>query len=1392
MAIQIGKYKRPGIFIEEFDNSIITSPTVTGTSTFVAGFSKKGPVNTPVLVQTLADLERIFGSLDRTLERKGSFLHRTVAKLLESNQVYVMNLLSTSDTLDKIEYKSFSTRSDKSNDITREGAYRRFFDTTGFWKRDSESFINLASNDIGDDDRLLHFTNMSDKYVTIFAFKTRLTGYNRPLLDFYGSAEKVPLYVNQLDWASEYMIDLVAVGGDWTNYSQLSVDPRWSQYFTATGIDKTKLSDFVNDRGVNLLAYYEGLSLIPFFRDLNGRNIFIETIVNNDTDRTGLFCAFNMDKFEKDYPSLMVDLIGNNLVTTDGLVDQGIQSVDFLSYNANLIEFKGYQATPLDIPGGTDGQNVFALGASVSTLMQGFWGGEDRSANFHEEYINGVEFNSGLFVGTTTSISFAYDVTGVSILGYTPSESYFITNGTKVLVNDGVVNTYTFSFASSQYSTSATTQSYYSVAYLNSTTGNIEVAHSTVTGTFPSPSSTEDLVMNYFSFNVAGGYFVTSSIAIVDVGIKSSEDPSPLVFTFSGSPSASSTNMVVLYNGATISSVTASSGDLGTFITDISNGISGLFSGTFSFATFSATLTISAPGQLDLVNGDSFQFNLTVGSSSNITSTPLSNTFAGGVGVGYNPLVLVTDYSITQPTAGSIKLEFTDTAGSITSKNYEKYRRVRLFNKMYNYFESVDALKGTMIRDLNTQEKFSLENSSVVTQTLSQTSNKSFTLSLGLTATPSDILAGNLVFYKIDNELTLGQVGLETKNTVGVPTASGVVAKYSEFYQDFYNGQINTADYFHGNLLDPTSPVRLVLQNEGTFSYVIVTTGTDVDDTKKIYVPSSTLNLTSIQLTSANPVVVTDLIDPITATYYVPGTYDIYKTDGVDVVNEDLSDVKFIWDADKKHYLKMYLNSSENLFVNFTDSSLATSEPIDTTNDSQFEVWSNKLNYKQTIEIEQPAGYTQVANKILVKGSRYTEVKVGDFLEAQVDTTPVAGEKPRNLTRILSKRLYAADTTLVEITCDAAIEKYNIGGDLQTMRYTSIEDYVSTYKGISLKGFRMREASMPDGTEARQTAILNLIAKGTTLAKALTNKEAIDFRYVIDSFGLGLTERSKQQLVDLCGDRLDCFGFINMPSMKSFKNSTSPTFVNSEGVVQTSFIAQGGDPQSSPAFLYSFGDGRGVSSVGYFLPYLIVNDNGRPAEVPPAMFVANTYLRKLNSNASSIVPWTVAAGVTNGRITNIAGIEQNLSLEDIENLNGAQMNPIVFKRNRGYVIETENTAQTLYKSALSYIHVREVLIELERELSAMLLDFQWRFNTPDVRAEIKLRADIICEKYVNKNGLYNYFNKCDEENNTNEIIDNQIGVLDTYVEPIKSMGIIVNNITILRTGAISAGGFINP
>jgi hypothetical protein len=195
--------------------------------------------------------------------------------------------------------------------------------------------------------------------------------------------------------------------------------------------------------------------------------------------------------------------------------------------------------------------------------------------------------------------------------------------------------------------------------------------------------------------------------------------------------------------------------------------------------------------------------------------------------------------------------------------------------------------------------------------------------------------------------------------------------------------------------------------------------------------------------------------------------------------------------------------------------------------------------------------------------------------------------------------------------------------------------------------------------------------------------------------------------------------------------------------------------------------------------------------MPPASYVCNTFMRKHTTRLASVKPWTVAAGINDGLITGIGNVELDLTPEDIENLNLMNANPIVYKMNRGFVIETDNTAQVSPRSALSYTHVREVLIELENEMYEMLLTYQWRFNTKEVREEIKANADRICERYVKENGLYAFVNVMDESNNTPDIIDAQIGVIDSYIEPVKAMGVIVNNITVLKTGDIAAGGFQN-
>jgi len=48
----------------------------------------------------------------------------------------------------------------------------------------------------------------------------------------------------------------------------------------------------------------------------------------------------------------------------------------------------------------------------------------------------------------------------------------------------------------------------------------------------------------------------------------------------------------------------------------------------------------------------------------------------------------------------------------------------------------------------------------------------------------------------------------------------------------------------------------------------------------------------------------------------------------------------------------------------------------------------------------------------------------------------------------------------------------------------------------------------------------------------------------------------------------------------------------------------------------------------------------------------------------------------------------------------------------------------------------------------------------------------------------------DDTNNTQEVIDKNIAILDTYVEPTKGMEIIVHRTTVLKTGQISTGNYM--
>jgi hypothetical protein len=148
----------------------------------------------------------------------------------------------------------------------------------------------------------------------------------------------------------------------------------------------------------------------------------------------------------------------------------------------------------------------------------------------------------------------------------------------------------------------------------------------------------------------------------------------------------------------------------------------------------------------------------------------------------------------------------------------------------------------------------------------------------------------------------------------------------------------------------------------------------------------------------------------------------------------------------------MYLDGA-TMSVEFKDSSLETTVPIVSylhtgsapvaglLTNTTIKINSADTNFKQTVEIEVPNGYTEQPNKILVEAARYTEITKGDFLEADYDETLLLnGEVPRKLTRVIGKTQYIKDTSLVEITCDAKIKKLYTGAMYQTMRYKKIDN----------------------------------------------------------------------------------------------------------------------------------------------------------------------------------------------------------------------------------------------------------------------------------------------------------------------------------------------------------------
>lgn len=288
---------------------------------------------------------------------------------------------------------------------------------------------------------------------------------------------------------------------------------------------------------------------------------------------------------------------------------------------------------------------------------------------------------------------------------------------------------------------------------------------------------------------------------------------------------------------------------------------------------------------------------------------------------------------------------------------------------------------------------------------------------------------------------------------------------------------------------------------------------------------------------------------------------------------------------------------------------------------------------------------------------------------------------------------------------------------------------------------------------------------GKGLQEALTNRVDVEYHYLVDTYDTEITN-NKTTLSALAQKKDNCFAILNFPKAKKFQiqdNMPLKTLDWSKAV--KSFIM----PDAA----------SGDSWCGFFTQ-IVLSDGTIKTTVPSAGLVSNLFIDKWTSRQ----PYYIVAGSQYGRLLDgtLVGPDYGFSKTDRDVLEPYGINVIVYEPRRGTYINSEQTAKQIPVSALSKIHIRELVIYIQNEIAELLESYRWELNTQVLRDKIKAKADSILDTVHNNGGVYDYLNICDESNNTAESIDNEFLVLDTHIEPARGAGKMVERLYIYRTG----------
>ena len=406
----------------------------------------------------------------------------------------------------------------------------------------------------------------------------------------------------------------------------------------------------------------------------------------------------------------------------------------------------------------------------------------------------------------------------------------------------------------------------------------------------------------------------------------------------------------------------------------------------------------------------------------------------------------------------------------------------------------------------------------------------------------------------------------------------------------------------------------------------------------------------------------------------------------------------------------------------------------------------------------------------------------------------VSDARPR-MTKILTVAKSVSNSeTYYTITTMPAENPADLTNNAFTV-YDGIQNYVSTLNGTHLPSFQIRANSLPDGSAERQIEIMDYMFNGSNLAAAVVQNKDLDIRHIVDTYQGEIESSSKYDITMLGAQHGRALVFANEPSMAQFAESTDPSFLDTNMLVSTLYISEGGNSALNPEFLFTLpNDTYQGKPIGSFLiatmPNLIVRDSGINRSIPNAAYLSNLYLRKIKSGNTFSVPAGKKGIITEQEVV---GLEYDFTDADRALLEPIGHNLLVRRRGIGVMNYTNNTGYQTVTSALNDAHVRDTLITIENDTEDILFNFLFDYNDELTQIRVSSLLNDYLTSVQAANGLISFGVQFNSSNNTDAIISANAAMVDITVNFPRSIQKFINRITITKVGggiSALATGFV--